>query len=279
MYTRNCEIKEGVVFPSEMQRIALGIEYCGTTFSGFQKQKTSSNTIQAALEAAISRVANEQVSLVCAGRTDAKVHATGQVIHFDTLAKRSLRSWVDGTNTYLPADIAVKWCLPVTEHFHARFSATARRYRYVFYENAVRPAVMNEKVTWTRYQLNRRSMEEASQFLIGEHDFSSFRSAQCQAHSPVREVKSVVFFQSGPFWVMEIYANAFLHHMVRNIAGVMIDIGREAKPANWMRQVINLRDRTQSAPTASPNGLYLVDVDYPDTFNIPKAFIGPDFIS
>ena len=278
MYKRNCEIKPGIEFPEGMQRVALCVEYKGTRFHGFQKQESAADTVQAYLEKALSKIANEPITLVCAGRTDAGVHATHQVIHFDTLAQRNEKAWVQGTNTNLPDDIVIKWCKPVSEHFHARFSALSRKYRYVFYCNPVKPGVCRDLVTWTRYELDFNAMEKAGQHLIGEHDFSSFRAAQCQANNPVREIQSLRFFNSGRFVVMEVRANAFLHHMVRNIAGTMIDIGRGAKSPDWTKKLLELKDRTQASPTAHPYGLYIVDVEYPKEFDLPDVPVGPDFI-
>ncbi len=278
MYTRNCEIKDGVDFPEEMQRIAACIEYQGTEFHGFQKQKTAADTVQAALEIALSRVADEPITLVCAGRTDAGVHATNQIIHFDTLAKRNDLSWLRGANTYLPPGIIVKWVKSVSRDFHARFSATSRAYRYIFLSQPNKPGILRELVTWTSYELNLMDMCEASKALVGEHDFSSFRASQCQATSPVREVNSINFALSGELIVMEIQANAFLHHMVRNISGLMIDIGRGAKPVSWAKQLLELRDRTKGPSTASPKGLYLVNVQYPKEFELPLTDYGPNFL-
>lgn len=277
-YKRNCELKPGMIFPEGMKRVAMGVEYCGSAFHGFQKQQSASETVQAHLERALSRVANEDVTLVCAGRTDAGVHATNQVIHFDTLANRQEKSWLKGVNTYLPGDIAIKWVKPVGPGFHARFSADSRTYRYIFFSNKVRPALSRNMVTWTGYSLDLNKMREAAKYLVGEHDFSSFRAAQCQAASPIRTVEAVEFFPSGRFFVMEIRANAFLHHMVRNISGALLDIGRGAKPVEWMQVLLDLRDRTKAAPTAHPYGLYLVNVDYPEEFGLPIEPYGPDFV-
>ena len=278
MYTRNCEIKNDIVFPDGMTRLAACIEYKGTQFHGFQKQKTAANTIQAALENAFSQVADEPITIVCAGRTDAGVHATNQIIHFDTLSLRSMDSWCRGANTYLPPGIVVKWVVVQSYRFHARFSALSRTYRYVFLSQPTKPGILRELVTWTRYELSLSAMEEASQYLVGEHDFSSFRASQCQAVSPVRRIYSIQFRFSGAMLVMEIHANAFLHHMVRNISGLMIDIGRGAKPASWAGELLALQDRAKGAATASPNGLYLVNVAYPDEFSLPNLSPGPDFV-
>ncbi len=278
MYRRNCEIKPGVEFPQGMHRIALGVEYNGAPFSGFQKQAATANTVQSLLEAAISKVADECVGLVCAGRTDAGVHASGQVIHFDTLARRPQDAWVKGVNASLPDDVRVHWCRPVSAAFHSRFCATARIYRYIILSGKTRPGLMHKLLTWTAYPLAVDKMREAGASLVGEHDFSSFRSSQCQARSAVRSVHSLQFCRRGPFIIMEIKANAFLHHMVRNIVGTMIDIGRGAKPVQWMMELLHLRDRTQASATARPWGLYLVKVEYDGQFNLPDMPLGPLFL-
>src|SRR5690606_21902966 len=213
---RNCEIKPGVLFPENMRRVALGVEYNGAGFNGFQRQKTSASTIQAALEQALSRVANEPVTLVCAGRTDAGVHATDQVVHFDTLAQRPLKAWVEGVNTHLPDDIRIRWSREVDPRFHARFSALSRSYRYIILSDSVKTAIMRKQVCWTSYSLDLEAMRNAGKALVGEHDFSSFRAAQCQAASPVRKVTALTIHRQGKLIVLEISANAFLHHMVRN---------------------------------------------------------------
>ncbi|VUD56613.1 tRNA pseudouridine synthase A [Thalassocella blandensis] len=278
MYKRNCEIKPGIEFPEGMQRIMAGVEYNGAAFNGFQKQASTANTVQAKLEKALSKVANETVSCVCAGRTDAGVHAGEQIIHFDTLAQRPDKAWVFGANTQLPDDIRVLWATRVTDRFHARFSAEARTYRYVIYSADIKPACMSQFVTWTTYTLDISAMQQAGNYLLGEHDFSSFRSSQCQAHSPVRTIEKLQFSQQGRFIVMEIKANAFLHHMVRNIAGSLIEVGRGAKPREWLLEILEGKDRTKAAATAYPWGLYFVRAHYPVEFDLPHAPAGPVFL-
>lgn len=278
-YKRNCEIKPGMVFPEDMHRIAVGVEYNGAAFNGFQKQNSSASTVQARLEYALSRVANEPVTLICAGRTDAGVHATGQVIHFDTLARRPLKAWLEGVNTHLPDDIRVKWSREVSYRFHARFSALSRTYRYLILSAPVRTAIMQKQVSWTSYPLDLERMRQAAELLLGEHDFTSFRAAQCQAVSPVREVTVLRLFRHGELTVLEITANAFLHHMVRNIAGVLMDIGRGVKPVSWVAELLDAKNRNLAAATGHPFGLYLVAVGYPDEFKLPQIEPGPLFLN
>jgi len=261
-----------------MHRIALAVEYNGTRFRGFQRQASAPTTVQAVLENAIARIANESISIVCAGRTDAGVHASEQIVHFDTLATRPDRAWVKGVNASLPDDVRVHWAKEMPASFHARFSALARMYRYVIYCADTRPAILHRAVTWTTYPLSLDKMQEAAKCLVGEHNFSSFRSSQCQAHSPVRNIASLAFLRHGPFIVAQIKANAFLHHMVRNIAGTLIDIGRGARPVEWMVELLRLKDRTRASATASPSGLYLVKAEYDAQFCVPDTPLGPLFL-
>lgn len=261
-----------------MQRVALGVEYNGAVFNGFQKQASTPNTVQAKLERALSKVANEDITCVCAGRTDAGVHAAEQVIHFDTLAERPMKAWVYGVNTQLPDEVRVVWAKAVQPDFHARFSALARTYRYVIHSAAIKPACMAQFVTWTTYSLDMDAMGEAGSLLVGEHDFSSFRSSQCQANSPVRTIESLSFTRSGGFIVMEIKANAFLHHMVRNIIGSLMEVGRGARQKAWIGELLHAKDRTQAAATAYPWGLYFVRAHYPAEYDLPHEPQGPVFL-
>ena len=277
-YTRNCEIIEEDVFPEGMHRVALGIEYNGAGFSGFQKQPSGVATVQQSLEKALSQVANEPVTLVCAGRTDAGVHASGQVIHFDTLAVRPDKAWVQGVNALLPDAVSVRWAQEVSPHFHARFAALDRTYRYLIYQDRSRPAIGAGQLTWERRTLDLNAMRTAAESLVGEHDFTSFRATQCQAKSPVRTVRYIELFEMGELLVLEIRANAFLHHMVRNITGVLLAIGAGEKPVNWCRDVLNAKDRRKGGVTAKPDGLYLVDVGYPEHFCLPSSAAGPRFV-
>lgn len=253
-------------------RIALGIEYQGSDFYGWQAQRDLS-TVQGALEEALSKVANETIYLHCAGRTDANVHAVGQVVHFDTRAKRHIDAWIWGTNSHLPSSIVVRWARHVDYQFHARFKAYARRYRYVIYNNPIRPAILSHRVTWHYYPLDVEPMRVAASCLLGEQDFSSFRSSQCNSNSPMRNITFVDIQRQGDFIFIDIEANAFLHHMVRNIAGVLMKIGAGVKPASWMAEVLAAKSRRAAAETAPPDGLYLVQVKYPEpyTFPIPNS--------
>lgn len=249
-------------------RIALGIEYQGSDFYGWQSQRDLS-TVQGTLEDALSKVANETIYLHCAGRTDANVHALGQVVHFDTRAKRHIDAWIWGSNSHLPPSIVVRWARHVDYHFHARFKAYARRYRYVIYNNPIRPAILSNRVTWHYYPLDIEPMRVAASYLLGEQDFSSFRSSQCNSNSPMRNITFVDIQRQGEFIFIDIEANAFLHHMVRNIAGVLMKIGAGVKPASWMAEVLSAKSRRAAAETAPPDGLYLVEVKYPDPYVFP----------
>lgn len=249
-------------------RIALGVEYDGTGFSGWQTQ-SGVRTVQSCLEEALTRVADHPVQVVCAGRTDAGVHGVGQVVHFDTSAVRSERSWVLGGNANLPADVAVRWAQPVDDDFHARFGALKRHYRYLILNRWVRPAIGRNRMSWVHKPLDEVRMQAACPHLLGEHDFSSYRAVACQAKSPVRTVHSLTVARSGELIAIDISANAFLHHMVRNIAGVLIAIGSGEQESDWTREVLELRDRTLGGVTAPPQGLYFMAVEYPDRFGLP----------
>jgi tRNA pseudouridine38-40 synthase len=253
-----------------MKRIALGIEYNGSGFHGWQAQR-GLLTIQGTLEDALAKVANEPVSLFCAGRTDANVHATGQVVHFDTHAKRHIDAWIWGTNSNLPSSIVVRWAKHVDFSFHARFSAVARRYRYIIYNYPIRPAILSTRATWHYYPLDIERMRESGKYLIGEQDFSSFRSSQCNSKSPMRNVTEFAIERRGDFVLIEIEANAFLHHMVRNIAGSLMKIGAGFKDPSWMQEVLKAKSRRVAAETALPDGLYLTRVYYPGPYIFPLS--------
>lgn len=260
-----------------MTRIALGIEYDGAQHYGWQRQREVPS-VQEHLEKALSTVANTPIELQCAGRTDAGVHATGQVVHFDCDAVRPLKAWTMGVNANLPSSVAVKWCVHVSDDFNARFSATGRRYRYVIYNHKMRPAILEQGITHIHRPLNEQLMHEAAQALLGEQDFSAFRAALCQSKTPFRNVTNVTVSRHGAFVVVDISANAFLHHMVRNIVGSLVEIGSGHQPVDWIATLLAGRDRTLSAATAKPNGLYLVKVDYPDAFGLPEQPLGPLFL-
>ncbi|CUS49404.1 MAG: tRNA pseudouridine38-40 synthase TruA [Idiomarinaceae bacterium HL-53] len=258
-------------------RIALGIEYCGEQYFGWQRQQEVPS-VQEKLEDALACVANHPVQVICAGRTDAGVHATQQVVHFDTQVKRPDRAWTLGVNANLPDDIAVKWVAHVEDDFSARFSATARRYRYLIYNAPCKPAVLHAGVTHVYHPLNAARMHEAAQQLVGEHDFSSFRAAQCQSNSPNRNVHFVQVTRHGDYVLVDIQANAFVHHMVRNIVGSLLVIGMDEAPIGWLGELLAAKDRTLAAATAKPHGLYLVHVTYPPAIQLPSCSMGPLFL-
>ena len=251
-------------------RIAVGIEYDGRAFHGWQSQDGLRN-VQDVVQAALSRVADRPVHVQCAGRTDAGVHAHGQVAHFDTDAERSARSWVLGTNTHLPDDVSLLWAAPVSDGFHARFSAVHRSYRYLIINRGSRPALLSGRATWVHRPLDGEAMHRAGQALVGTHDFSSYRALACQAKSPVRTLASLDVLRRGDLLELRVTANAFLHHMVRNIAGVLIAVGKGDADLAWPGEVLALRDRTLGGVTAPPDGLYLESVQYPPELGVPPA--------
>ena len=259
-------------------RVALVFEYDGAPYHGWQYQKSGIPSVQGALARATAKVANHDVDLVCAGRTDAGVHASYQVVHFDTSSLRNRRSWVMGINTSLPDSVSVHWAGAVSEDFHARFSATHRRYRYVIYNHPVRPGILRDQVSWTYRDLDADSMDRAAQVLVGEHDFSAFRAAGCQSRTPFRRLESIRVSRHGDYVVIDVQANAFLHHMVRNLAGSLMAVGCGKRPEPWIHEILVGLDRTRAAVTAPPNGLYLVDVGYPSGFGIPASEPGPGFV-
>lgn len=250
-----------------MTRIAFGISYDGSAYFGWQDQENLPS-IQGALTQAVSQVANHPVSIICAGRTDKGVHALEQIVHFDTTANRSLRSWVLGTNTHLPPDIRVQWARNVDSNFHARYSALARRYRYVIYNHAVASPLLFNKVTWCHQNVDEKRMSAAAHYLVGEHDFSSYRAVECQAHSPIRTIYELTVTREGRFVFIDVEANGFLHHMVRNIAGVFLEIAEAKREAIWAQEVLHARDRTLGGITAPAQGLYFVRARY-DGSNFP----------
>ena len=250
-------------------RIALGISYNGQAYQGWQSQ-SSGQTIQDHLEAALGKLAAQRVSTVCAGRTDAGVHALMQVAHFDTGLDRDIHSWVRGTNACLPRDIAVQWAMQTPDAFHCRACATSRRYAYVLLESPVRPSVETGRVGWSFRPLDGNALCQAAAYLLGEHDFTSFRASQCQALSPVKTMLAIDITQRGAYWRFEFEANAFLHHMIRNIMGCLVHIGQGKKPPQWMLEVLAARDRKAAAPTFSPDGLYFLGPRYGAQWGMPE---------
>ena len=250
-------------------RIALGVEYDGSPFFGWQSQPDG-HTVQDALQAALGGIAGEPVAIIAAGRTDTGVHALEQVVHFDTGVERPLSAWVRGANALLPKSIAVLWAHPVPEEFHARFSAHARSYRYLLINRPVRSAVQYGKVGWFHAPLDVAAMQAAARLLLGEHDFSAFRSSQCQAKSPVKTLAQLDINQHGDTIVFELTAGAFLHHMVRNIVGCLVYIGKGKYPPEWIGEVLAGRERSLAAPTFAPDGLYLSRIKYDDKWSLPQ---------
>ena len=250
-------------------RIAAIIEYDGSNFSGWQRQEQA-RSVQQCVEQALSKVADEPIQITVAGRTDAGVHALAQVIHFDTNAVRTDYSWVRGANTNLTNEVALLWAGEAQPTFHARFSATGRHYHYAILNRAIRPTLLARRVTHEFRPLVLEPMQQAAQYLIGTHDFTSFRSIECEAKSPVRELRALTLERDGDFIHIRVYANAFLQHMVRNIAGVLMTIGAGERPPEWAREVLQAKDRRQGGVTAAPDGLYLAAVEYPPEHNIPQ---------
>lgn len=249
-------------------RIALGIEYCGTAFHGWQSQ-AGGGTVQDALESALRQIAGVPVGVLCAGRTDAGVHATHQVVHFDVAIDRPLTAWVRGVNSNLPAGVAVRWAQPVDDEFHARFSARGRRYRYLLMNRPQRPGLWQGRVGWFHWPLELTVMQDACARLLGEHDFSAFRAAQCQAKSPIKVMSAASVRQCGNMFVFDFEASAFLHHMVRNLVGTLVAIGKGGQPAAWVDELLLAKDRKEAAPTFSPDGLYFRGPVYEPHWGLP----------
>ena len=261
-----------------MKRIALGVQYDGTAFNGYQKQPDR-NTVQDRLEIALEQFARVQLATTCAGRTDTGVHALEQVVHFDTGLDRGMQSWVRGVNAFLPDTIAVRWAAAIPElpgqEFHARFAAFARTYHYVLYNNPVRSPLLAGRAGWTFRPLDVARMADAARCLVGTHDFSAFRSSQCQAKSPIKQMHEVRVERRGEAIVFTLRANAFLHHMVRNLIGSLIYVGQGRHPASWLSDVLEGRDRNDAAPTFMPDGLYLAKIDYDPKWGLPHEAASP----
>ena len=256
-----------------MTRWAAGVEYTGTAYSGWQWQGHAPS-VQQEVERVLSTVADHALKVTAAGRTDAGVHAVQQVVHFDSDAPRAPHAWLFGANSQLPRDIGLRWVQPADPEFHARHSATARRYRYVMLTSRARPALLHERVAWLTSALDAGAMHRAAQVLVGEHDFSAFRDADCQSRTPVRKVHDISVRATDNFVVLEVRANAFLHHMVRNIAGVLIAIGQGKQPEPWAKSVLESRNRAEGGVTADPGGLYFLGPEYPERFGLPPV---PEF--
>ncbi|HQS01425.1 MULTISPECIES: tRNA pseudouridine(38-40) synthase TruA [unclassified Polaromonas] len=258
-------------------RIALGLSYSGTAYEGWQSQ-LSGNTVQDRLEKALGKFAAQPLRTLCAGRTDAGVHALMQVVHFDTSLQRELPSWVRGTNAFLPRDIAVQWAREVPAEFHCRGSAISRRYAYVLLESPVRPSVEVGRVGWVYRPMDAAAIRAAIVHLLGEHDFSSFRAAQCQAKSPVKTISRIEISQRAGYWRFEFEANAFLHHMIRNIMGCLVAVGQGQHPPDWLAEVLAARRRDVAAPTFSPDGLYFLGPRYDPGYGLPERTAAYDWL-
>jgi len=267
-YLPNCKVPEGEKLPSGTLRYGAVVEYDGSQFCGWQRQ-LHCDAVQASVEKALSSVAAQPLRIACAGRTDTGVHAWHQVIHFDTTTVREPRNWMLGANANLPASVRLHWVDEMPAQFHARFSAISRTYRYLILNRQVKAAVMHSGLSWCRHPLSAQAMAEAAQALLGEQDFSAFRGAGCQSNTPMRNVKSIEVFQQGDIIAIEICANAFLLHMVRNIAGALMAVGKGKQKVDWIESLLAGRDRTKSAATAPAAGLYLIDVGYPEQYAIP----------
>jgi tRNA pseudouridine38-40 synthase len=259
------------------RRMALGVAYRGEAYHGWQSQP-GGQTVQDHLELALSQFAAHAVRTVCAGRTDTGVHALNQVVHFDTPLVREPFSWVRGTNRYLPPDIAVQWCREVPPHFHARNLARGRRYRYLLLESPVRPAIERGGCGWSFRPLDGQAMRAAAGHLIGEHDFTSFRSSECQAASPVKHLHAIRIEQRGAYWRFEFDGIAFLHHMVRNLMGCLVAVGAGTRPPGWMAEVLAARSRDAAAPTFAPDGLYFLGPRYDAPFGLPEHTAAMDWM-
>ncbi|MEH0165719.1 tRNA pseudouridine(38-40) synthase TruA [Paucibacter sp. JuS9] len=258
-------------------RVALGVSYRGEPYKGWQSQ-SGGGTVQDALETALTQFAAHPVRTICAGRTDAGVHGLNQVVHFDAEVERDPFSWIRGSNRYLPADIAIQWCEFPGADFHARFDARGRRYAYLLRESVVRPAIESGSCGWVFRPLDGDAMRAAAALLVGEHDFSSFRSAECQAKSPIKQLRSIHIKKQGAYWRFEFDATAFLHHMVRNLMGCLIAVGTGTRSVEWISEVLAAKDRRVAAPTFAPDGLYFVGPYYDAHLNLPEHVAALDWL-
>jgi tRNA pseudouridine38-40 synthase len=256
------KIVKSILHTCLIMKIALGVEYMGTDFHGWQLQKSGIRTVQQVVEEALSKIANHPIRVFCSGRTDAGVHAVEQVIHFETHAIREDKAWLFGGNVNLPHDVNFTWAKQVNDDFHARFNAYARRYNYKIHNTKVRSSIIGQHSLWEPRELNLDAMRKATEALIGEHDFSSFRGSLCQAKSPIKTIEFIKLTQNGNEIVLDIKANAFLHHMVRNIVGTLLKIGKGERSVEWMQDVLNAKDRKQAGATAQPQGLYFIKAFY-----------------
>lgn len=265
--------------PNSPCRVALGVEYDGAAFHGWQRQGDPKlPTVQGAVEQALAKIANQSIDLVCAGRTDSGVHATGQVVHFDCAIDRGIKAWTRGSNSLLPPTVRITWARSVGTDFHARFTAQSRRYLYVIDDGEVESAIMAKRLTHTRLKLDIEAMHIAGQHLLGEQDFTAFRAAGCQSRTPFRKVTHLRVLRHHRYIVVDIQANAFLQHMVRNIAGTLLEIGAGKRDPSWTKTLLEGRDRAAAAMTASPHGLYLVAVEYPVSAGLTQGLLGPGFL-
>jgi len=277
-YQTNCLIPPDQKLPEGVVRIAAVVEYDGSAFCGWQRQ-SHSPSVQTEVEKALTTVANEPVVVACAGRTDTGVSGTNQFIHFDTAAARSSDNWLRGANTNLPDSIRLHWVQKMPAQFHVRFSALSRTYRYIICNDKYRPALFCKGLTWERRPLNTENMHDAAQYLLGEQDFTSVRAAGCQSNTPFRNIHYVDVWRQGELVVIEVQANAFLLHMVRNIAGILISVGRGERSITSVKDLLEAKNRCHGEMTAKPHGLYLVGVGYPPEFEIPELIPGPHFIA
>ena len=259
---------------SVLQRWALGVEYRGSAYCGWQRQ-AEQPSVQEALETALSAIATQRINVIAAGRTDTGVHASLQVVHFETSATREASAWARGGNQFLPGDISIRWAMPVDAEFHSRFSARSRRYVYLLASQPHRPGLHSHRVGWTHWPIEMSRVEAALPALWGTHDFTSFRAAECQAKSPIKTMHSATVSAHGNLLRFDFHADAFLHHMIRNIMGALVYIGNGRQPADWLKTLIAQKDRKLAAPTFSPDGLYLAGIEYDRRFNIPEIFVDP----